>query len=105
MRGVSVKDVNVAEGIVPLGDFKAKAAQYLKQLGSSDEPIVITQNGRPVAVLLSPASFEGIRERQEFLEAVAAGAADMDAGRTVDHNSVKEWLESWGTANERTRPR
>lgn len=100
-----MKGINVAEGIVPLGEFKAKAAQYLKQLGSSDEPLVITQNGRPVAVLLSPSSFESIRERQEFLEAVAAGAAEMDAGRSVSHQDVKEWLGSWGSESERTRPR
>jgi hypothetical protein len=42
-----VKEVQVFDGIVPLGEFKAQAAKLLKRLRESGEPMVITQNGRP----------------------------------------------------------
>ena len=100
-----LREVNVAEGIVPLGEFKSQAAKYLKELGQRDEPIVITQSGKPVAVVLSPAAFELIREQQEYLEAVAEGIADADSGRLVDDKSVRAWLRSWGTSGERPPPR
>jgi prevent-host-death family protein len=100
-----MRDVNVAEGIVPLGEFKAKAAQILRELGDSNEPLIITQNGRPAAVMLSPAAFEEVRERQRLLEAVAEGIADLDEGRVVDHKDVRAWLKSWGTDGEREPPR
>jgi len=54
---------------------------------ASDEtgqPVVITQNGRPAGVLLSPAEFDRLLGRQRFLESMAAGMADADAGRTMD---------------------
>jgi prevent-host-death family protein len=101
----AVPDVNVAEGIVPLGTFKARAGRYLRELADQDEPIVITQNGKPVAVVLSPAAFEDIRARQEYLEAVARGIEDADEGDLVDHRKVGEWLSSWGKAGERPPPR
>ena len=69
------------------------------------DPIVVTQNGRPAAVVLSPQSYEEMRERQSFLEAVAAGIADAEAGRVLDNNKVKAWLKSWGTSKEKPVPR
>jgi prevent-host-death family protein len=102
--GECMRDVNVAESIVPLGEFKAKAAQILRDLSEHNEPIIITQNGRAAAVVLSPAAFEEFRERQRVLEAVAEGIADLDEGRVVDHQDVRAWLESWGSESERDAP-
>ncbi len=99
-----MKDVNVSSGIVPLGEFKARAAKILRSLNVENEPVVITQNGRAAAVVLSPGAFEELRERNRFLEAVAEGLADVEAGRVVDHADVRQWLESWGTGTESERP-
>jgi len=41
-----MKEVQVSDGIVPPGEFKAQAAKLLKRVGESGEPMVITQNGR-----------------------------------------------------------
>jgi len=99
-----MKDINVSSGIVPLGEFKARAAKILRGLSAEGEPVVITQNGRAAAVVLSPEAFEEMRERTRVLEAVAEGLADVEAGRVVDHGRVREWLESWGTNTEGERP-
>jgi antitoxin YefM len=98
-----MKPLSVAEGIVPLGEFKAKASAYLKVLKARSSPLVITQNGRPAAVMMAPEDYDRLQERQQYLEAVAAGLSDSLAGRTIDHARVAEWLASWGTDNE-TRP-
>jgi len=36
---------------------------------------------------------------------IATGMAEIDAGKYVDGDRVREWLESWGTEHERPRPR
>ena len=100
-----VHKVNVAEGIVPLGKFKAQATRFLKDLDLRDHPLIITQNGKPVAVMLSPEAFEALWEQQEYLETVARGIDDADAGRVVDHKIVRNWLESWGTEDEGQPPK
>lgn len=101
----SVRDINVSEGIVPLGEFKIRASKIIKELAGSDEPLVITQNGRPAAVLMSPTAFQELRERHEFVQSVAEGLADSEAGRVVDHKKVRRWLESWGANTERDAPK
>ena len=96
-----MKEVQISDGIVPLGEFKAQAAKVLKRLADSDEPVVITQNGRPAGVLLSPREFDRLQERQRFLESIAAGLADAEAGRVVGTTELRERLQAWRT--ERTR--
>lgn len=34
----------------------------------------------------------------------ARASADIEAGRTVDHEEVAEWLAKWGTAEETPAP-
>jgi len=31
---------------------------------------------------------------------IEAGLADLDAGRTIDHKKISDWLKSWGKARE-----
>ena len=98
------RDINVSDGIVPLGEFKARASQFLRNLKGRREPLVITQNGRPAAVVLSPAAFEEMRAHQSDLEAIAEGLASARAGHLVEHRKVKAWLESWGSEAEQDPP-
>ena len=45
--------------IAPLADVKAKLSAYLEECGT-DGPIIITKNGRAVAVLLAPVDNEDL---------------------------------------------
>ncbi|MEE4274114.1 MAG: type II toxin-antitoxin system Phd/YefM family antitoxin [Thermoanaerobaculales bacterium] len=81
-------NLRVAEGIVPLSQFKAKAAELLKKISETGAPIVITQNGRAAGVLLSPAEFDLLTERARFVQAISEGITDVETDRVVDHQSM-----------------
>jgi len=49
---------------LPLAEVKAKLSRLIDQVAKTDEQIVITRNGRPAAVLVSPDEYEGWRETQ-----------------------------------------
>lgn len=89
-----MKDVRVSEGIVPLGEFKSQAAKLLKRLGESGQPMVITQNGRPAGVLVSPKEFDRIQERHRFLESIAAGLADAEGGKAIGTAELRKRLRA-----------
>lgn len=44
--------------IVPITDLQQKTKKYVQQVRESREPIVITQRGRPAAILASAEEFE-----------------------------------------------
>ena len=88
-----MKPFNLSEDILPLGDFKTHASRVLRQLKDSQRPVVITQNGRAAAVLITPEEFDQMRERDRFLSAVREGLADADAGRLIEDDEVGRILD------------
>ena len=85
--------LRVSKDIVTVSDFKARASEWLRQIAGSGRPLVITQNGKPAGVLLSPAAFDELSERQEFLAAVQEGMADEQAGRSHTSEEVFDAVE------------
>ena len=83
-----MSNLRVAEDIVPLSDFKARASELLKRLAKTGAPMVITQNGRAAGVLLAPAEFDALTERIRFVNAVAKGLEDAGTGNVVPHESM-----------------
>jgi prevent-host-death family protein len=83
-----MRAVRSSEDIVPVSDFKAKAAEYLRRIAQTGRPLVITQNGKAAAVLLSPRELDRLSEHARFVAAVQEGLADADAGRMRDHDEV-----------------
>jgi len=45
-----------------LSETKMKLSGLVEEVSSTDEEVVITKNGRPAAVMVSPAEFEGWKE-------------------------------------------
>jgi prevent-host-death family protein len=84
--------LKVSEDVVPVGQFKAQAKKWLARAAETGQPLVITQNGRPAAVMLSPAEYDRLTERERFIGDVKAGLADLDAGRTIPLEEVRARL-------------
>ena len=83
-----MRAVRISKDIVPVSDFKAQAADWLKRIADTGQPVVITQNGKAAGVLVSPSEFDRLCERAGLLSAVDAGLADEDAGRVVSNAAV-----------------
>jgi prevent-host-death family protein len=95
---VCMKSLRVSENIVPVSGFKARAAEMLRRLAESGEPLVITQNGKAAGVLLSPEAFDELTERHQFVAAVLDGLEDAKSGRVLSHGAVTQaLLERKGT--------
>jgi prevent-host-death family protein len=45
-----------------LSEAKMKLSELVEKVHSTDEEVVITKNGRPAAVMVSPEEFEGWKE-------------------------------------------
>ncbi len=79
---------------MPIAAFKAHASTLLRQLSGSGEPVVLTVNGRPAGIVLSPGEYDRLREHVRFLESVVAGMADVHAGRVMDTPELKRRLDA-----------
>lgn len=89
-----MKTLQIAEDIVPLADFKAQASRLFRRLQDGQRPLVITQNGKPAGVLITPEEFDRIQEREGFVEAVREGLADSAADRLIDDEDLGAELDA-----------
>jgi prevent-host-death family protein len=65
-------------------------------------PVVITQSGKPAAVLISPEYFDQLSYRGRFLEAVEQGLGDIESGRVLSDEQLQQDLDKYfGKLEER----
>lgn len=66
-----------------LSEAKIKLSNLIELLNTTDEEIVITKNGSPAAVLVSPNEFESmqetmvVRSNTELMEEIKKGMEDL----------------------------
>ena len=81
--------VRVDEDIRPLSEFRAEVASFVKHIHETRRPMVLTQRGRGVAVLLDVHVFELMQERLEILEDIYRAEEQLAAGEGVAHDEAK----------------
>lgn len=87
-----MKPINISQNIISLTDFKNKAAKMLHKIQSSHRPLVITQNGKAAAVLVSPDDFDFLTEQARFVDAVQKGLRDVQDGRIISDEDLDQEL-------------
>jgi len=93
-----MRNLSVSKNIIPVSEFKSRAAHHLRRLAKTKDAIIITQKGKAAGVLLSPEAFDELTERLRFAEAVQSGLADVEQGRVISHDSlVAETKARYGT--------
>jgi len=88
-----MKELQISEDILPVAEFKTQTSRVLRRLKKTKRPFVITQNGRPAAVLLTPEEFDRLNAHARFIEAVDEGLADSNAGRVIDDAELSRELD------------
>jgi len=81
--------VRVDEDIRPLSEFRAGVATFVKQIHETRRPMVLTQRGRGVAVLVDVQEYERMQERLELLEEVYKAEEQIASGEGVSHEDAR----------------
>jgi len=77
------------QDIRSLSEFRAGVASFVKQVNETRRPMVLTQHGRGVAVLVDIHEFEAMRERIELLQDINIADAQIAAGQVTPHEEAK----------------
>ena len=88
-----MKNISVSSDIIPVGEFKASLAKYLKEIKSKRNSIIITQNGKPAGVLMSPSEFDELRDTKLFIDSISRGLSDSDSGEVYSTSQLKNELK------------
>ena len=81
--------------ITSLANVKAQLSAYVDSVNGTHERVVITRNGEPAAVLISPEDLESLEETIAILSdpqamaEIAEAEADIAAGNVVNLEDVQ----------------
>jgi antitoxin YefM len=89
-----MKNISITNDIIPVGEFKASLAKYLKEIQEKKNSLIITQNGKPAGVLVSPSEFDELRQTKLFIDSISRGLADSERGETYTTSQLKKELSA-----------
>jgi prevent-host-death family protein len=73
---------------LPLSEVKMKLSSLVDQVETTDEEIVITRNGRPAAVLVSPDEYESwketvtVKSQPGFIDEIRSGLRQLKSRKS-----------------------
>jgi prevent-host-death family protein len=88
-----MKRIQVSNDIIPVGEFKKSISKWLKNVQSSGHPLIITQNGKPTGVLLSPSEYDDLIHAKSFLQSVERGISDAETGNVYTTKELRKELK------------
>lgn len=80
--------LRINEDIRPLSEVRTGIANFIKQIQNTKRPLVITQHGKGVAVLVDADEFEAMQEKIELLMDVQTSLQQIDNGQGIKHSDA-----------------
>ena len=80
--------MGIAKNIRTVTEMKTRAAGLLDEVNHAKRPFVITQDGKPRAVMMDVDSYEELRNALGILKLAAQGEEDIRAGRWSTQEDV-----------------
>jgi prevent-host-death family protein len=86
--------VHLDQDIHSLSEFRAGATSFIKQINEIRRPLLITQRGKGVAVVLDVAEYEAMQEKIELLQQVREAEAQIDSGNGISNSDARALILS-----------
>ena len=86
------------EELRPLADLETQPSEVIRHVQNTGRPLVLTEGGRGVAVLLSIEAFEDLQVSTEQLElqhAVDEAEQEITRGEWVENEEIVAKLKRW----------
>ncbi len=91
-EGANMKQIELESDIIPLSEFRANTAKFVKQINETKRPLILTQHGKSTAVLLDVASYQALIEKIELLQDIQISERQIKEGKFLTHDQVKQEL-------------
>jgi prevent-host-death family protein len=84
--------INYENNIKPLTEFRANAANLVKQVRESKRPLIFTQNGKSTAVLVDVVEYQSMIEKLELLQDIQLAEQQISEGKYLSDSQVEKRL-------------
>jgi prevent-host-death family protein len=81
--------LKIDQDIKPLSEIRKDIANFIKQVRDTKRPMIITQHGKGVAVLMDSSEYEAMQEKLELLTDVQTSLNQLANGQGIAHEDAK----------------
>ena len=81
--------IRLDQDIQPLSAFRAGVTSFIRHINETHRPLVITQRGKGVAVVLDVAEYEAMQEKIEMLEEIQQAESELASGLGVSNEDAR----------------
>lgn len=89
-----METLDLTTDIQPVTEFRANTAEILESLKKNRRTIILTQHGRPAAVLESVEEYQRKLEELRFMKGLVAGLRDIESEQVMGGEAFFESLKS-----------
>ncbi len=82
--------LKIDQDIKPLSEVRTGIAAFIKQVHDTKRPVIITQHGKGVAVLLDAGEYEAMQEKLELLTDIQTSLSQLEKGAGLSHEAAKK---------------
>ena len=92
---------------LPLATVKAQLSTLVDQVEDTHDRVLITRNGKPAAILISPVELESLEETLEILSDAAAmkrirkAQREVESGDVLDEQQLRDLIAARSTRAKR----
>jgi len=89
------------ENTSPLSEFGESGSELFRQVRDTEKPLLVTEEGAAVGVILSPGEYERIMYKNHVIAAIQEGIRQANEGQLIPHEEVKRQIrKKFGTKTE-----
>ena len=82
--------LKIDQDIKTLSEVRTGIATFIKQVHDTKRPVIITQHGKGVAVLLDAHEYEAMLEKLELLTDIQTSLNQLEKGAGISQEDAKE---------------
>ena len=87
-----MKNIKFDQDIKPLSEVRNGMATFIKQVHETKRPLIITQRGKSVAVLLDVHEYEIMQEKLNLLTDIRTSLTQLNKGEGISHENARKKL-------------
>ncbi len=78
----------------PVSELGANSTAILDLVRQTRRPVALRQEGRDIAVVVDIESYQSLLDEIDLLRDIQVGLADVEAGRVIAHEEVRDLLHA-----------
>ncbi|AXI99787.1 prevent-host-death family protein [Cyclonatronum proteinivorum] len=88
----SAARIDKEQDIQPLSAFRKNATDFIEKIKSEKRSIVLTQNGKRVAVLVEASEYQRMQDKLAMMEDLIEAERQIARGEIVPHDEAKKQI-------------